>query len=351
MRGQGELNVPTRTLRAFPNLLSKGFSSLSLFAFCILLSCSKPTPPPSPASQGTPSPTPAAVGQIVLDSCLGLSGVNERCTLVTNASACTQSRCRNLVVIFSGGEMGCIAGSGYQNVLTGFASRGYAAVCINYFDTPTGSGEVPYIDEATRLDTAVREATTGAWAKSYWTGEHLLLEGISHGATAPVILMARTTLATQAHWQGSRYTGGCFFDGSYDQVATANLLKTGALGGGPCLAPVSYLRGLERYCGAGANDSTCNLASNAKASEDTISSAPVNYAIRDFKMFECGSAGPTCTKDIIPGNPIQQLCSSIHSTSGYSCDFVSLPSDGHLTCHANEYDQCRIWFENKIPPG
>jgi hypothetical protein len=247
--------------------------------------------------------------------------------------------------------MGCVAGSGYQNALTGFAAQGYAAVCINYFDTATGSGEVPYVDEATRLDTAVREATTGAWAKSYWTGEHLLFEGISHGATAPMILMARTSLASESHWKGSRYTGGCFFDGSYDQVATATLLRTGALGGGPCLTPVSYSRGLERYCGTGANDTNCDLTSNAKAIQDTIVSAPVNYAIRDFKMFECGSAGPVCTKDIIPGNPIQQLCTSIHSTPGYSCDFTSYPSDGHLTCHANQFDQCRIWFESKIPPG
>ena len=135
---------------------------MGFIALCLLFSCKTNTPQPSPQPPGTPSPTPAAVGQIVLDSCLGLSGVNERCTLVTNASACTQNRCRNLVVIFSGGEMGCIAGSGYQNALTGFASNGYAAVCINYFDTPIGSGDVPYVDEATRLDTAVREATTGA---------------------------------------------------------------------------------------------------------------------------------------------------------------------------------------------
>jgi hypothetical protein len=305
---------------------------------------------PSVIVPATPTPVPPASGQIVLDGCLGLSGVNEKCTLVTNASACVSSKCSKLVVIFSGGEMGCISGPGYANALSGYASNGWAAVCINYFDTSTGSGDVPYVDEASRLDYAVQQATSGAWANAYWTGEKLLLQGISHGATAPVILMARTSLAQQAHWQGTQFTAGCFFDGSYNQLATANLLSTGALGGGPCITPVSYFRGLERYCGPGANGSNCVLASKPKALDDTITNlATVNFAVHDFKMFECGSAGPVCTKDIIPGVPVQDLCNDINNTSGYSCSFTSLPDDGHLTCHGNEYDRCRTWFESIAP--
>jgi hypothetical protein len=306
---------------------------------------SKPT---TPTDSTETSSKPAASGQIVLDSCIGLSGVQERCTLVTNASACTGTKCSRLVVIFSGGEMGCITGSGYNNALAGFADQGYAAVCINYFDTPVGSGYAPYIDEASRIDLAVKEATTGTWASSYWTGEYLLFEGISHGATAPMILMARTSLANQSHWQGSRFTAGCFFDGSYDQAATANLLATGN-SGSPCTTPVSYTRGLERYCGAGATGETCNLNTNTKAQQDTITTAPVNYAIRDFRMFQCGSSLNACIGDIIPGAPIEQLCSNINSTPSYSCAFSGLPFDGHLTCHGNQYDQCRVWFESLAP--
>jgi hypothetical protein len=307
----------------------------------------------SDSSQTTTPPTqtsskPEASGQIVLESCLGLSGVQERCTLVTNASACTGAKCSHLVVIFSGGEMGCITGAGYNNALTGYASYGYAAVCINYFDTPVGSGEAPYIDEASRIDLAVKEATTGTWASNFWTGEYLLFQGISHGATAPMILMARTSLASQSHWQGSRFTAACFFDGSYDQVATANLLATGN-SGSPCTTPVAYTRGLERYCGAGAMGETCDLTTNAKAQQNTITTAPVNYAIRDFRMFQCGSALNACSGDIIPGAPVEQLCSAINSTQNYSCLFSNLPLDSHLTCHANRYDQCRTWFESISP--
>jgi hypothetical protein len=295
-------------------------------------------------------PKPPAVGTSSLDACLGESGVDERCTLVTDASACTAEKCSKLVVVFSGGEMGCVSGKGYKDVLAGYAARGYAAVCINYFETPEGSGAKPYVDEASRIDLALREATTGDWAKAYWTGEDLLLEGISHGATAPVIAMARTTLDDAPHWRGSRFTAGCFFDGVYDTLATANLLATGAVGKKPCTVPVSYERLLERYCGPGATAATCDLASNAKAKEDSITGvSPDAFALRDFRMVECGSELLACTGDIIAGAPIESLCKSLDAASTHTCDFGSLPKDGHLTCHANEYDSCRVWFEGLLP--
>jgi hypothetical protein len=303
------------------------------------------------AGGGGGEPAPPATGTIAIDACLGTTGVEERCTLVTDASACAAGPCDKLVVVFSGGEMGCVSGAGYTTVLEGYASRGYAAVCINYFDTPEGSAAAPYVDEAERIDLAVREATTGAWARAYWTGRDLLLEGISHGATAPVILMARTTLDEQAHWKGSHFTAGCFFDGSYDQAATAELLRTGAPGGGPCTSPVSYSRWLERYCGEGATTASCDLMTNAKAQEDTITAGLADaFAIDDFAMFECGSARPVCSGDICPAAPIEQLCKDLEASGSHTCSFVSLPNDSHLTCHRDEYDRCRQWFESILPP-
>lgn len=62
---------------------------------------------------------PPASGQVVIDACLGQTGIAERCTLVTNASACTGARCSKPVVVFSGGEMGCVTGAGYHSVLAG----------------------------------------------------------------------------------------------------------------------------------------------------------------------------------------------------------------------------------------
>jgi hypothetical protein len=291
------------------------------------------------------------VGEIVLDACRGHSGVDENCTLVTDASACTTTRCPKLVVVFSGGDMGCVTGAGYDDVLAGYAGHGYAAVCINYFETATGSGTVPYLDEATRIDLAVREATRGVWAQTYWTGEDLLWEGVSHGATAPVILMARTTLDEQDHWHGRHFTAGCFFDGSYDQAATAELLRTGAVGGRPCTQPVPHTRGLERYCGPGATDVTCDLTTVPAAGQDTITTVdPASFAVADFQLFECGSALRACVGDIIPGPPIEALCTQIDGSPLHTCQFVTLPDDGHLTCHRDHFDSCRTWFESILPP-
>lgn len=341
-------------------LLRGGWLPLGLsisLGWLALSSCAGPGPMPSDgggvdagfADGGAPPPPPN--GQLVLDACLGQTGIAERCTLVTNASACTGAKCSKLVVVFSGGEMGCVTGAGYNGVLAGYADRGYAAVCINYFDTSAGSGASPYVDEAARIDLAVREATTGAWARAYWTGRDLLLEGISHGATAPVILMARTALDDQPHWHGTHFTAGCFFDGAYDQAATADLLATGGAGGRPCTIPVSYTRWLERYCGAGATGATCNLSTDTRAQDDSITGVlPSLFSIRDFKMFECGSALNACSGDIVAGQPIQTLCQRLDLSPTHSCAFSSLPTDGHLTCHANQYDACRTWFESILPP-
>lgn len=307
-------------------------------------------PGPTDAGQalvdaGAPSPPapPPPSGQIVIEACAGLTGVDETCTLVTNASACTGAPCSRLVVVFSGGEMGCASGAGYSGVLAGYAANGYAALCVNYFETEEGSGAMPYVDEAARIDLALREATTGPWAQAYWTGEDLLLEGISHGATAPLILMARTELDLQTHWRGTRKTAGCFFDGIYDPVATADLLATGGIGGAPCGL---YPRFLERYCGEGATAATCDLPAQPKVQVDTITGVlPVRFALPHYRMFECGSGLRACIGDLVAGEPIEELCSRLDASPLRSCTFSALPFDSHLTCHADHFDTCRTWFE------
>lgn len=288
---------------------------------------------------------PPPNGTIVVDACVGESGVDESCVLVTNGSACTEEKCSKLVVVFSGGEMGCVTGEGYGQVLSGYASHGYAALCINYFETLTGSGYAPYVDEAQRIDIAMRAATTGPWAQAYWTGEDLLIEGISHGATAPVILMARTGLELADHWQGSHFTAGCFFDGIYDPISTANLLDSPEW---ECR--VLYNRMLRRYCGVGATRSSCDLTTVAKVEEDNIVDVlPLRFGVQHFRMFECGSALESCLEDAVAAEPIEALCQNIDASPLRSCDYIRLPMDSHMTCHADHYDMCRAWFEGLLP--
>jgi hypothetical protein len=287
-----------------------------------------------------------AKGTLTLESCRKLSGVDESCTLFREGSACVNARCAKLVIIFAGGEQGCATGKGYADVMAKYSAAGWAAVCINYFETSDGSAVVPYADEAPRLDVAVKAATTGTWAKRYWTGEELLIEGISHGATAPVILMARTTLDDAPHWRGTRKTAACFFDGSYDQVATATLLKTGGVGGGPCRLPVPYTRWLQRYCGPGATAATCDLASLASVEKDNVTQVDAEaYAVRSFKMIECGSATPVCNGDILPAAPIAETCATIDAGADHVCVYESLPDATHLVCHQQGFERCGAWFD------
>jgi hypothetical protein len=287
--------------------------------------------------------------ELMLQACAGLGGVAERCSVTLDASACApDSKCSRLVVLFSGGEMGCaLKGRAYAEVQADYSAHGWASACVNVFETSTGSGALPYYKEADRYDMAVAAVTQGEWAAQLWTGEYLLLQGISHGASAPLIAMARGRLQAQRAWQGSVGTAGCFFDGSVNQAATAALLATGTPAGGPCTFPVPYSRLLARYC----DDAGCNLSTNAEALMDTIEDAPAgNFSLKKWRITECGSALAACSADIIPAAPLERLCSGLANSTSHSCEFIKAPQLSHLTCHGQLAHECREWFDARLFP-
>jgi hypothetical protein len=240
------------------------------------------------------------------------------------------------MVLFSGGESGC-TGAGYQAVLAGYAAAGWAAVCVDAFQTADGSAAAPYLAEAPRYEAAFDAVR--AWGQAYWTGSELLLEGISHGASAPLIAIARTDVETR--WSGTTKTAACMLDGTYNQYATMEFLRTGNDNGGPCLAPVSFRRWLTRYCGADATIANCDLQTQPDAVQDTIVAAPAaGFGIADIRLVECGSATPACSSDILPAEPIEALCSHI------GCEFVSDPTTSHIGCLGAHADGCRTWFDS-----
>ena len=291
---------------------------------------------------------PAPVQVATVSACFGLTGVNESCSVVLDASACTTSPCARLVVIFSGGEMGCVNGTGYASVLANYSRSGWAAACVDYFESSTGSGAAPYYQERSRLDAAVAATTNGSWAEAYWTREYLLLQGISHGASSPLIVISRFGADRQAFWRGTRGTAGCFFDGSVNQSASAELLATGGAGGQPCSFPVPYSRWLERYCGT-PPPVDCDLATNADAVLDLVENAPAsNFSIPAWRLYECGSLLSPCLGDIIPRGPFERLCARLNN-GGRACEFRRLPYDSHLTCHRDHGYECRGWAEALFP--
>jgi len=286
--------------------------------------------------------SPSAVGTITLEDCRGLASSNEVCSLTTDATACIERPCPKLIVAFSGGEEGEVD----PELLAGYVVEGWATAWINAFETPIASGAVPYLDEQARYDRAIREATTGAWARAHWSGEHLLFVGISHGATAPMVAIARTVLDEHVYWHGTGKTAGCFFDGSYDPSATAELLSTGAEGEQPCTLPVSYQRWLDRYCGRGPRAGDCELSTNPAALADAIVDVdPAQFAIRDLRLVECGSEREVCAGDVFPAGPIATLCSRIDADELRTCTYDSLPNLTHIACLRARGDDCRVWFD------
>jgi hypothetical protein len=227
------------------------------------------------------------------------------------------------------------------------------AACLTVFETPLGSGAVPYAEEAERVDAVLADFATSEIALAVWTGEDLLLSGISHGATAPVIAMARTDLDEGAHWRGTRTTGACFFDGIYDIAAFDELMGTGALGGGTCDAPVSHDRVVGRYyAGEAPEDHSCTNdrcacdPDHAPAMDaDTITDvAPEELAPTRWKLIECGSALGACLGDIVPGEPIAALCAGIDAGPDHTCELDAMPDDSHIACAPAGIDRCIDWF-------
>jgi hypothetical protein len=306
---------------------------------------------------------PRTSGVVVLDACTTLGTGSEACgySFVWSPAACSSGRCRRLMIYFSGGQESCPAVSPAAGFLAHFADAGYVAVCARDFDTPTGSATYPRHLEATRLDALVHAITTDPDVSAAWTGEDLLLSGVSHGASGPMIAIAHAGAERAAAWRGSRYTGACFFDGTYDAPGLLQFDHDQAC---DSHAIVSYQRAWSRYCAwpAGADPdvpaswpvpATCSTADTAA---DTLTLADVTaLPIHDFQLIECGSMltercgdvrTPLRAADVLPASSITQLCTHIAASPGYTCTLGSHPLTGHVQCgsDAESLDDCNAWF-------
>jgi hypothetical protein len=280
---------------------------------------------------------PASAGTVDVAACNGIDGIAQQCSWRYSfdpAQCSPASPCDKLVAYYAGGGQDC---SSYDGIMQAFASAGYVATCI-------------------LLDQTLKSIADSPITQAVWSGRDLLIAGVSHGATAPVIAMARTTLDDGAHWHGSRKTAGCFYDGIYDIGAIDQLLGTGDAGG-QCLAPVPHARILGRYyptaplVHACSNDKCfCDPDHNPKMDEDTISAVAASaFSLARFKLIECGSATPPCTGDIVPKAPIDTLCAAIDAGAAHSCELDPMPNETHLSCAGVGTGKCIGWFD-ALPP-
>jgi hypothetical protein len=325
-------------------------------------------PPSADAPLGdapsTDAPPAAKDGTKTLDACAALGLGSEPCsyTFEYDPAMCAGRACKRLVIYFSGGQETCPDPSSQISNLAYYRARGYVAVCARDFVTGDGSGQFPRHAEAPRVDALVHAITSDPDILAGWSGEYLLLSGVSHGASGPPIAMATSTFDDAPAWHGSAYTGACFFDGTYDAPALLDFLYTNQCT--TLTSDLPYARAYGRYCPFGGNGnqpatwplpSTCATADTAA---DTITQvAPEELAIHDWKLVECGSALAACSgglanQDVLPAASIQALCADIAggAAAGYTCELGSFPSTSHVACgiDATTIGVCDDWFEAQL---
>lgn len=306
----------------------------------------------------TQKTAPAPEGQFNIDVCKGMNNLDETCywRYQYDSTKCNPEKpCSKLVIFFSGGEMNCDdsyqnPGAGYSKVLNGYTSDGYVGVCAGVFLSSTAAGTIPPNKEAGRINALVNDIRQSSAINAIWNGEDLLFAGISNGATAPVTAMARTSFDDQDTWKGSRKTAACFHDGVYDIPYADQFLSTGS----PALQ-CNNLRN-RTICGKYTNTAKdCSPINSAdpEVALDTITQVdPTAFAIKNWKLIECGSALPACAAqgDWVPATPIQELCNDIAGDPSHTCTFGSQPNDSHIACMstAQGIANCRDWFNRLL---
>lgn len=338
------------------NSLKRLLTIFILFAAAMQGACSKEADP-------SPTPLPDSEGAFSVQDCVGMNGVSEACywRYMYDSNVCDPtSPCDKLVVIFAGGEENCDESMGdssaaYSQAMARYVDDGYVAICAGTFLSSGQNGQ-PYFEESDRLNAVTASIRGSSIINSIWSGKYLLWAGVSHGATVPPIAMMRKR-DTQPTWQGSTKTGACFHDGTYNVLQTDAFLKlsqnlTSCIG-------VRKSAICDRYSTAGPILCTSPPSSDPDVITDTITNGNVsNLAIKNWKLVECGSGlpAPACgttsnlNGDWLPASTIQSLCNRIDQDSTHTCEFGSLPSDGHLTCVGTEagVDECSTWFDNLL---
>jgi len=284
---------------------------------------------------------------------------------VLDPQKCTGQGCDKLAIIFSGGMMRCLEGSGdsYDPMLEHYKQKGYVAVCAQTYNDSYGSGAYPFLAEAERVNKIIEDVASDPVIQKAWSGKYLLFTGVSHGATAPVVAMAKTTFDNAPAWKGTVQTGACFFDGIQNTTGLADSgvyglydfnVEHGCKKDDLLPVPLSFERMVRRYCG---KEEMCPEFFDKARPDNVTDVNPVNdLAVTEWKMISCGDgADSPCTRDVIPKEPIESFCTTVDGSPSHNCTFVDLPDTGepawkddpnsHSMCSITSIHQCSNWFD------
>ncbi|MBI5524839.1 MAG: hypothetical protein HY897_00745 [Deltaproteobacteria bacterium] len=248
--------------------------------------------------------TPPSSGVVEIDACSGVDDIPQKCSwryLFDESKCSAASRCDKLVLFWAGGEQAC---GSYDKIMRAFADAGYFATCVQLFEDSDGAGMEPYNKESQRVDLTVKRVVSSPITAAVWSGKDLLLG------------------------EGNN--------------------------GGPCILPVPHARVVGRYYPTLPAQHSCTNEKCAcdldhhspEMDEDSITGMPASsFAVRKWKLIECGSALAPCSGDIMPKGPIEKLCATINASPDHNCLLEAMPNDSHSTCAAAGIDKCVGWFD------
>lgn len=234
------------------------------------------------------------VQAVALPACDGRGPGTEDChyRLLIDPQFCSPSKpCDKLLVYWSGGEGGCRLGT-YDGLLVTYSKAGYVAVCAQPYTTSDATGAHPFYVEFDRMDHILQTLRARADVKAAWTGNKLLIGGVSHGASGPLIAIANKAALKNhaANWTGKTMTAILANDG----ISKAATLDSWASQDGSCATVHS--RWVGRY-GDGAP--LLHLCSNGKC----YCSNPAHKADWDKDNVQLGSAdSPYTCSDVTPAS-------------------------------------------------
>jgi hypothetical protein len=317
-----------------------------------------PTIDASASSLDAHQPPAGQVVAVTLPGCGTLAPGVEDChfRLQWDPAHCGGGACERLLVYWSGGEQACADGS-YDPLMARYVEAGFVAACAQPFTTGDEAGQYPFTAEFPRMD--LLTARIRAEAGAAWDGTHLLIAGVSHGGTAPVVAIAsaRAFHDHAAVWTGSTHTAVILFDG-ISNPATLEQFVGGETGCG-----LFHGRFVGRYgdgapLAHGCANGACYCSTPAHAADwagDTTvigaTAPPSPYTCDDFtgdgqtilyRYVSCGGEGaPVCNLaggDLIPDD--QQLLpqQALAVCPGVTTSYQDFPACAHTMC--STWDSC-----------
>jgi hypothetical protein len=308
---------------------------------------------------------------LVLPKCSGKGPGIEDChaRVIWHTSRCSAvAPCDRLVVYWSGGEQSCDTGA-YDPLLKDYAAAGFVAACAQPYTTTDEAGAYPIYQEFDRMHELLVQLRALPDVQAAWDGSKLLISGVSHGATAPLVAIAAKAALRKhaAVWTGSSKTAVVLYDG-ISNPATLEEWAAQQLGCG-----LFHSRFVGRY-GDGKPllhsclNKACFCSAPAHASDwaaDTVvlgaTAPPSPYTCLDvtpqsgsvlYRFVSCSGAGVAACGllgDIIPDEQQTKAFDAIKGCAGVVASHQTYASCAHTQCGAKlcGLDDTLVWLKTQ----